>query len=97
MGDTTLTAATAEHTSDQAAAEQQPKTPATVVFSMPETVMPSMWLTDYDSLYYNEMHDYWEPPVDRQLLANNITLTARIWALSCIPPIPTWMPMLKPT
>lgn len=70
MGDTTLTAATAEYTSDQAAAEQQPKTPATVVFSMPETVMPSMWLTDYDSLYYNEMHDYWEPPVDRQLLAN---------------------------
>lgn len=42
----------------------------TVVFSMPETVMPNMWLTDYDSLYYNEMHGYWEPPVDRQLLAN---------------------------
>lgn len=65
MGDTTLTAADAEHST-----EQQPKSPATVVFSMPETVMPSMWLTDYDSLYYNEMHGYWEPPVDRQLLAN---------------------------
>ena len=41
-----------------------------MVFSMPETVMPKMWLTDYDSLYYNETYDYWEPPIDRHLLAN---------------------------
>lgn len=40
-----------------------------VWFSLPEQVMPDMWLTDYDSLYYNNNHEYWEPPVDRHLLA----------------------------
>ncbi|MCL1123539.1 phage portal protein [Shewanella surugensis] len=42
----------------------------TVLFSLPEQVMPDMWLTDYDSLYYNNTHEFWEPPVDRHLLAN---------------------------
>ena len=41
-----------------------------VVFNMPEAVMPNMWLTDYDSLYCNESDGYWEPPIDRGLLAN---------------------------
>lgn len=50
--------------------ESTEQTNAPVVFSLPETVMPNMWLTDYDSLYYNQMDDYWEPPVDRHLLAN---------------------------
>jgi PBSX family phage portal protein len=50
--------------------EEQKKPNAPVVFSMPEQVMPDMWLTDYDSLYYNENDGYWEPPVDRHLLAN---------------------------
>ncbi|MFC4654363.1 phage portal protein [Rheinheimera marina] len=45
-------------------------TASTVVFSLPEAVMPKTWLTDYDSLYFNEYHEYWEPPIDRQLLAN---------------------------
>jgi PBSX family phage portal protein len=63
MGNTALT------TTDQHAADADKK-PGTVVFSMPETVMPNMWLTDYDSLYFNDTYNYWEPPVDRQLLAN---------------------------
>lgn len=65
MGDATLTAANDDTLTTDA------KGPAkTVVFSMPEQVMPNMWLTDYDSLYYNDTYGYWEPPVDRQLLAN---------------------------
>lgn len=56
-------------TTDQQSAEAEKKT-STVVFSMPETVMPKMWLTDYDSLYFNDTYDYWEPPIDRHLLAN---------------------------
>jgi PBSX family phage portal protein len=51
-------------------ADQPPKKNAPVVFSLPEQVMPDMWLTDYDSLFYNDMDGYWEPPVDRHLLAN---------------------------
>lgn len=66
MGDTTLTAANAE----QAAPDTAPQSNGAVVFSLPETVMPNMWLTDYDSLYYNEGDGYWEPPIDRHLLAN---------------------------
>ena len=50
--------------------DQQGKQNAPVVFSLPEQVMPDMWLTDYDSLFYNDMDGYWEPPVDRHLLAN---------------------------
>ena len=49
---------------------EQEKQKAPVVFSMPETVMPNMWLTDYDSLFFNDQHQFWEPPVDRDLLAN---------------------------
>lgn len=40
------------------------------LFSMPEQVQPTMWLTDYDSLYFNDSYGYWEPPIDRHLLAN---------------------------
>ena len=43
---------------------------APVVFSLPEAVMPDMWLTDYDSLWFNDSYGYWEPPIDRHLLAN---------------------------
>ena len=68
MGDATLTAANDDGTNG--AANATASEPKTVVFSMPEQVMPNMWLTDYDSLYYNENDGYWEPPVDRQLLAN---------------------------
>lgn len=50
-------------------AEQEKKPNAPVVFGMPEAVMPNMWLTDYDSLYFDETNGYWEPPVDRDLLA----------------------------
>lgn len=46
------------------------KTNGPVVFSMPEVVMPNMWLTDYDSLILNDSDGYWEPPIDRGLLAN---------------------------
>ncbi len=46
------------------------KTNGPVVFSMPEVVMPNMWLTDYDELSLNESDGYWEPPIDRHLLAN---------------------------
>ncbi|QYK02433.1 phage portal protein [Shewanella psychrotolerans] len=35
-----------------------------------EPVVADTWLTDYDSLYYNDNDQYWEPPVDRHLLAN---------------------------
>lgn len=63
MGNTTLTAA-----NDETHIDAEAKSP--VVFSLPETVMPNMWLTDYDSLYYNDSDGYWEPPVDRHLLAN---------------------------
>ncbi|MEN3159576.1 phage portal protein [Alkalimonas sp. NCh-2] len=66
MVDTTL----ADSKASEQAETSEAEAPKTVVFSLPETVMPSMWLTDYDSLFYNDMHDYWEPPVDRQLLAN---------------------------
>jgi PBSX family phage portal protein len=66
MGNATLTAA-----NDGAANESEPeKNHAPVVFSLPEQVMPNMWLTDYDSLYYNDSDGYWEPPIDRHLLAN---------------------------
>jgi hypothetical protein len=50
--------------------DQQNKQNAPVVFGLPEQVMPDMWLTDYDSLFYNDTDQYWEPPVDRHLLAN---------------------------
>ncbi|PKG74815.1 phage portal protein [Shewanella sp. GutCb] len=63
MVDATLTAA-----NDETHIDAEAKSP--VVFSLPETVMPNMWLTDYDSLYYNDSDGYWEPPVDRHLLAN---------------------------
>lgn len=66
MGDATLTTAASAATPNESAN----KAPGTVVFSMPETVMPTMWLTDYDSLHYNDYYDYWEPPIDRHLLAN---------------------------
>jgi PBSX family phage portal protein len=66
MGDATLTAAN----DDNANEIDQPSTNAPVVFSLPEQVMPNMWLTDYDSLYYNSSDEYWEPPIDRHLLAN---------------------------
>lgn len=56
-------------TTDQQVAEAE-SAPKTVVFSMPEPVMPNSWLTDYDSLYFNDTYDYWEPPIDRYLLAN---------------------------
>ncbi|MCL1050373.1 phage portal protein [Shewanella abyssi] len=55
---------------DETHIDTEPTTNSPVVFSMPETVMPNMWLTDYDSLYYNDGDQYWEPPVDRHLLAN---------------------------
>ena len=66
MDNATLTAANDDTTN----ATDQPKSNAPVVFSLPEQVMPNMWLTDYDSLYYNSNDEYWEPPIDRHLLAN---------------------------
>ncbi len=63
MGNATLTAA-----NDNSIATDKSNGP--VVFSLPEQVMPNMWLTDYDSLFFNESQQYWEPPVDRHLLAN---------------------------
>jgi len=50
MGDATLTAANDDGTT--LAANGAASAPKTVVFSMPEQVMPNMWLTDYDSLFY---------------------------------------------
>ena len=42
-----------------------------VTFSMtPQLLEPDSWLTDYDGLFYNDDDDYWEPPIDRNLLAN---------------------------
>lgn len=46
----------------------EPKKP--VIFGLPEPVQPDIWLTDYDSLYFNDGDGYWEPPIDRHLLAN---------------------------
>ncbi|MDP5146017.1 phage portal protein [Shewanella sp. ULN5] len=66
MDNATLTAAN----DDTANQTEQPSSNAPVVFGLPEQVMPNMWLTDYDSLFYNQMDDYWEPPIDRHLLAN---------------------------
>ncbi|MBB1362120.1 phage portal protein [Shewanella sp. SR44-4] len=66
MDNATLTAAN----DDIANETEQPSSNAPVVFSLPEQVMPNMWLTDYDSLYYNSSDEYWEPPIDRHLLAN---------------------------
>ena len=66
MDNATLTAAN----DDKANETEQPSGNAPVVFSLPEQVMPNMWLTDYDSLYYNSSDEYWEPPIDRHLLAN---------------------------
>lgn len=42
---------------------------APVVFSLPEQLMPNAWLTDYDSLYFDDYRQCWEPPIDRMLLA----------------------------
>ena len=69
MDNATLTAA-----NDDTAAEQNN---SPVVFSLPEQVMPNMWLTDYDSLYYNSSDEYWEPPIDRHLLANLVRRNAQ--------------------
>ena len=55
--------------SSETLGEEQKKPNAPVVFSMPEAVMPNMWLTDYDSLYFDDTNGFWEPPVDRDLLA----------------------------
>jgi PBSX family phage portal protein len=66
MDNATLTAAN----DDTANETEKPSSNAPVVFSLPEQVMPNMWLTDYDSLYYNSSDEYWEPPIDRHLLAN---------------------------
>ncbi|MCW3171227.1 phage portal protein [Shewanella subflava] len=66
MDNATLTAANDDTTN----ATEQPSSNAPVVFGLPEQVMPNMWLTDYDSLYYNQNDEYWEPPIDRHLLAN---------------------------
>lgn len=47
------------------------KKPASMsLFSLPEAVQPTMWLTDYDTLFFNDSYGYWEPPIDRHLLAN---------------------------
>lgn len=51
-------------------AENAQQQNAPVVFGLPEAVVPDMWLTDYDSLFFNEFDGYWEPPIDRHLLAN---------------------------
>lgn len=64
MGNAELTTEPSEQST-----EEPEKKNAPVVFSMPEAVMPNMWLTDYDSLYFNEHDGFWEPPVDRDLLA----------------------------
>ncbi|WP_108944103.1 phage portal protein [Shewanella halifaxensis] len=65
MGATTLDAA-----NDNSMTDTPETAKAPVVFGLPEQVMPNMWLTDYDSLYFNDQDQYWEPPVDRHLLAN---------------------------
>jgi PBSX family phage portal protein len=73
MDNATLTAAN----DDTANETEQPSSNAPVVFSLPEQVMPNMWLTDYDSLYYNSSDEYWEPPIDRHLLANLVRRNAQ--------------------
>ncbi len=35
----------------------------------PEPVDSNSWMTSYTDLFYNEMDDYWEPPISRQGLA----------------------------
>ncbi|WP_417762190.1 phage portal protein [Shewanella sp.] len=57
-------AAAAQQMSVEAKPANQP-----VVFSLPEPVMPDMWLTDYDTLFFDEYRQCWEPPIDRHLLA----------------------------
>lgn len=73
MDNATLTAAN----DDTANETEKPSSNAPVVFSLPEQVMPNMWLTDYDSLYYNSSDEYWEPPIDRHLLANLVRRNAQ--------------------
>lgn len=75
MGNAELTTNTPGHTPSDNTSQKQQNAP--VVFSMPETVMPNMWLTDYDSLFYNDGDGYWEPPVDRLLLANLVRRNAQ--------------------
>jgi len=38
--------------------------------STPESVDSSSWLTDYTDLFYNDMDEYWEPPISREGLAS---------------------------
>ena len=45
--------------------------------SFSEPVQPQTWLTDYDSLYYNDSDGYWEPPIERLLLANLVRRNAQ--------------------
>mgnify|MGYP000008756225 CR=1 FL=1 len=75
MGNAELTTNTQGDTPSDKSPQKQQNAP--VVFSMPETVMPNMWLTDYDSLFYNDGDGYWEPPVDRLLLANLVRRNAQ--------------------
>ena len=40
-----------------------------VVFSMPEAIDPTAWMTDYTGVFYNPYGEYYQPPIDRKGLA----------------------------
>ncbi len=37
-------------------------TRSSVVFSMPEAVDPTAWMTDYTGVFYNPYGEYYQPP-----------------------------------
>ena len=47
--------------------------------SSPEAIDSTSWMTSYTELFYNDMDDYWEPPISRQGLVE----TSRANAYHC--------------
>lgn len=47
----------------------QPSSVYGVDLGAPESIDSSSWMTNYTDLFYNDMDDYWEPPISRQGLA----------------------------
>ena len=46
-----------------------PSTRPSVVFSMPEEIDPTAWMTDYTGVFYNPYGEYYQPPIERKGLA----------------------------
>ena len=58
-----------------------PSTRSSVVFSMPEEVDPTAWMTDYTGVFYNPYGEYYQPPIERKGLAKVVRANAHHGAI----------------